>query len=213
MKIARLIFVPLACGALVALGFGVGAGLWHAPQLHLPRLSGTGVISGALNGRAPNLSPLGEQRLERPYGMAPEMFRAYVRACNSARVHPWRIGQTIGDHPRSAGYHHKDGTIVEDGVRYDYTAAVDLGGLDLSDARRDKFLEALARQGFAAFWRSGPNWKGGEHIHAVYCLIPMKPQLRAQVIEWLDERRRDEKPRLRWIRKLRRYKQFRSELS
>lgn len=208
MKNARLIVVPLVCGACVALGFGFGSGQWH-----LPRLGGSGVISGALNGRMPGLSLGGPQRLERPFGMAPEAFRAYVRACNNARVHPWRIGQTIGNHPKSAGYHLRDGFITEEGRRYEYSAAVDLGGLDMSDARRDIFLECLAKQGFAAFWRSGPKWKDGEHIHAVYCLIPMKPQLRAQVIEWLDERRVEDKPRLRWIRKLRRSKQFRSELS
>ena len=208
MKIARFIFVPLLCGSLVALGFMFGSGQWR-----LPSLQRSGVVSGALNGRAPLFLPASQRRLERPFGMAPEAFRAYVRACNNAQVHPWRIGQTIGDHPRSAGYHRRDGFIREDGRRYEYSAAVDIGALDLSDRRRDIFLEKLAAQGFAAFWRSGPNWKGGEHIHAIYCLIPMKPQLRGQVLEWLSERRREDKPRLRWIRKLRRARQFRSTLS
>lgn len=208
MKIARLIFLPLLCGACVALGFGVGSGQWR-----LPSLQRSGVISGALNGRAPLFLPQGQRRMERPFGMAPEAFRAYTRACNNARVHPWRIGQTIGDHPKSAGYHLRDGFISEDGRRYEYSAAIDIGALDMSDARREIFLEKLAAQGFAAFWRSGPKWKNGEHIHAIYCLIPMKSQLRTQVLEWLDERREDGKPRLRWIRKLRRARQFRSTLS
>jgi hypothetical protein len=208
MNVARLVLVPVLCGALVALGFAFGSGRWH-----LPRIGGTGVVSSALNGQIPRLTLSGPPRMERPYGMAPEAFRAYIRACNNAKVHPWRIGQTIGSHPRSVGYHHKDGTIIEDGVRYDYTAAIDLGGIDLSDARRKIFLEALARQGFAAFWRASKNWKGNEHIHAIYCLIPMKPQLRGQVLEWVEERRDEGKPRLRWIRKLRRSKQFRAQLS
>ena len=208
MRFLRLLFIPLFCGALVALGFLFGSGQWR-----LPRITRTDVISGALNGRAPLFLPAHKRRMERPYGMAPEAFRAFTRACNNAGVHPWRIGQTIGEHPRSVGYHRKDGEIVEDGVPYDYTAAVDLGALDLSDAKRERFLERLAQQGFAAFWRSGPNWKGGEHIHAIYCLIPMKPQLRGQVLEWLDERREEGKPRLRWIRKLRRSRQFRNALS
>jgi hypothetical protein len=208
MKFLRFLFVPPFCGALVALGFLFGSGQWRLPQL--PR---TGAISGALNGRAPTFLPESQRRLERPWGMAPEAFRAYTRACNNAGVHPWRIGQTIGDHPRSVGYHKSDGFIEEDGRRYEYTAAIDLGALDMSDAKRERFMERLAEQGFASFWRSGPNWKGGEHIHAIYCLIPMKPQLRGQVLEWLDSRRRDDKPRLRWIRKLRRSPQFRRALS
>ncbi len=211
MKIARLILVPLLCGAMVALGFAFGSGRWRLP--HLPRLAGRGVISSTLNGRVPSFLPASERHMERPFGMAPEAFRAYTRACAGARIHPWRIGQTLGNDPRSVGYHHRDGFIVENGQRYEYCAAIDLGALDLSEARRNLFLEKLAGQGFAAFWRFEGKWQGDKHIHAIYCLIPMKPQLRAQVLEWLEERRRDDKPRLRWIRKLRRSPQFREELS
>ncbi len=211
MKIARLIFVPLLCGALVALGFGFGAGMWHLPPLR--RLVGTDLISGTLNGHAPSFLPVSERRMERPFGMAPEAFRAYTRACVAAHVHPWRIGQTIGNDSRSVGYHHRDGFITEDGQRYEYCAAVDLGAVNLSVAQRNLFMEKLAAQGFAAFWRFEGKWQGDEHIHAIYCLIPMKPQLRAQVLEWLAQRRREGRPRLRWIRKLRRSPQFREELS
>jgi hypothetical protein len=209
MKYVRLIFIPLICGAFVALGFAFGSGMWRMPQSETSE-----ALRGALNGSAPSLSlPWRERRMERPWGMAPEPFRAYLRACAAAKVHPWRIGQTIGDHPRSVGYHKSDGFIVEDGRRYEYTAAIDVGALDMTEARREIFLEALARQGFTPFWRSGPNWQGSEHIHAVYALIPMKPQLRGQVLEWLDKRRAEGKRLPRWVRKLRRSPQFRRALS
>jgi hypothetical protein len=158
--------------------------------------------------------PFGGPRvMERPWGMAPEPFRAYIRACTNAGVHPWRISQTIGEAPRSAGYHKLDGTIEENGRLYEYSAAVDMAALDLSDRRREIFMEALAKQGFASFWRAGPGWKNSEHIHAIYCLIPMKPQLRQQVLNWLDKRRAEGKRRPRWVRKLRRSPQFKRYLT
>ena len=151
--------------------------------------------------------------LRRPYGMAPAVFKAYVRACTNAHVHPFRIGQTIGDHPRSAGYHLRDGVLKVDGERIEYTAAVDLGAEDLSDAQRNRLMEALAKQGFVSWWRSGPKWQGNEHIHAVYALIPMKPQLREQVLLWLRERRAAGEARPKWVRKIRESPQFRAYFS
>ena len=141
-------------------------------------------------------------RLARPYGMAPAAFDAFVRACSQSKIHPFRLGQTIGDHPRSVGYHKRDGTVKYKGQNLDYTAAVDIGALDLTSAQRARFLEALAQNGFAAWWRSGPNWRNGEHIHAVYALLPMKNQLRGQVRLFLRERRRDNKSKLSWEKKL-----------
>ena len=171
------------------------------------------VSSGSLRDGKIRFPYSGPRVMERPWGMAPEPFRAYIRACNNAGVHPWRISQTIGEHPRSVGYHKIDGTIEENGRLYEYCAAIDIAALDLSEARREMFLEALAAQGYAAFWRAGPNWKGGEHIHAVYALIPMKKQLRLQVLEWIDKRRAEGKRRPRWVRKLRRSPQFREYLT
>lgn len=127
-----------------------------------------------------------------------------MRACNNAGIHPWRIGQTLGDHPRSVGYHKRDGVAMLRGQRIEYSAAVDLGTWDLDEARIKRFLEALAQQGFAAFYRSGGKWKGNEHIHAIYALLPMKVQLRGQVRQYLRERRIQGKPRLKWEPKLRR---------
>ena len=140
--------------------------------------------------------------LSRPYGMAPAAFDGFVRACVGARVQPRRIGQTIGDHPRSVGYHHRDGTLRYKGETLDYTAAVDIGTQDLTRPQINKLLEELARQGFAAFYREGGKWKGGEHIHAVYAPLKMKPQLRGQLREWADKRRRAKKPVYGWQKRL-----------
>ena len=142
--------------------------------------------------------PVPGLRFTRPYGMAPPAFYAYVRACHRAKIHPWRVGQTIGDYPLSVGYHHKDGTWWKHGEPFDYCAAVDLGTSDLSRQQIGVFIEEMAKQGFAAFYREGGKWKGREHIHAVYAMLPMKTQLRRQVREFLRERRKKRKPPLAW---------------
>lgn len=138
--------------------------------------------------------------------MAPAAFDGFVRACNRARVQPQRIGQTIGDHPKSVGYHRRDGTVKYRGQRLDYTAAVDVATQDLSRAQINKLLEELARQGFAAFYREKGHWKGGEHIHAIYAPLKMKPQLhgqlRGQLQEWASKRRRAKKRVYNWQRRL-----------
>lgn len=150
-------------------------------------------------GRFASLAPT---RLSRPYGMAPVAWKAYLRACDRAGVHPHRIGQTIGNHPRSKGYHHLDGRWTG-GLRTDYCAAVDIGVWGLSQNRIARFCVQLTRQGFAPFYRRGAKWKDGEHIHAIYALLPMKPQLRGQVNEFLRARHHRGLPRLKWEKKLR----------
>ena len=139
-------------------------------------------------------------KLTRPYGMAPQAFKAFVRACAKAGIHPWRIGQTIGDHPLSVGYHKKDGVVQWKGDSFDYCAAVDVGTSDLNNYQIKLFLEALAQQGFAAFYRHEGRWKGREHIHAIYAPLPMKVQLRRQVKEFLRERRAAKESKLKWAR-------------
>lgn len=137
-------------------------------------------------------------RLSRPYGMAPAAFNGFVRACLRAKIHPFRIGQTIGDHPLSVGYHHRDGVVFWHRRRLDYSAAVDLGVSDLTPRQRNRFLEALASQGFAAFYRQGGKWRGHEHVHSIYAPLHMKQQLQAQMREWEWQRRRMGKRRYRW---------------
>ena len=141
------------------------------------------------------------RRFERPYGMAPIAFRAFLQACNAAKVSPNRIAQTLGNNPRSKGYHLQDGVLNGES----YCAAVDLGVSDLSPAKRGAFLEAMACVGFIAWYRSGPKWVGDEHVHAVYAGLPMKPQLRAQVRLWSRERARSGRKPLRWQKKWRKF--------
>ncbi len=142
-------------------------------------------------------------RPTRPYGMAPVAWQAYLRACHAAKIHPWRVGQTIGNHPRSVGYHKRDGMVTVSGEKIDYTTAVDLGTWDLTPAQIERFVDALATQGFAAFYRHKGKWKGNEHIHAIYAFLPMKPQLQIQLREFLQYRRKIGK-RAPWEKKLKR---------
>lgn len=150
--------------------------------------------------RLPAVLPL--PPFARPYGMAPAAFDGFKRACTGAKVQPRRIGQTIGDNPRSVGYHYRDGTVKYRGEKLDYTAAVDIGTQDLTRAQIDRLLEELARQGFAAFYREKGKWKGGEHIHAIYAPLQMKPQLRGQLGEWAAKRHRQQKPVYNWQKRL-----------
>jgi hypothetical protein len=181
---------------VLALIVMVGAGIWlyrgQQPTARLSRL----VVRTIL--------PPQPLRLRRPYGMAPVAFEAYTRACYRAGIHPDRIGQTIGDHPLSKGYHKRDGVLVVSSEKVDYCAAVDLGVFDLSEAQIKRFLAELTRQGFACWYRHGAKWKGGEHIHAIYALLPMKPQLRGQVRLFLRERRAAGVRPLKWEVKIRR---------
>ena len=144
-------------------------------------------------------------KFSRPYGMAPSAFDGLVRACNRAKIHPHRIGQTIGNHPLSVGYHHRDGVLKWRGQKIEYTAAVDLGTQDLTRAQLNRFLESLAKQGFAAFYREGGKWRGREHIHAIYGPLPMKAQLQSQMREWETKRRRAGKSRYSWQKRWRRH--------
>lgn len=153
----------------------------------------------------PFLFPPLRKQLTRPYGMAPAAFGGFVRACTRAQVHPWRISQTIGNAPRSVGYHHRDGTVLYHGKKVDYTAAVDIATNDLARPQIFKLVDELGRQGFAAFYREGPKWVNGEHIHAVYAPLKMKPQLRRQVREWERKRRRAGKPKYAWLKRWRKY--------
>lgn len=144
-----------------------------------------------------------QPRITRPAGMAPAAFDAFLRACNNAKIQPYRIGQTLGNHPRSAGYHKRDGTLIYKGQRIDYSAAVDIATQDLNRQQINRFLETMGAQGFAAFYREGPRWRGGEHIHAIYAPLKMKWQLQRQVREWESDRRQAGKKAFKWQRKWR----------
>lgn len=140
----------------------------------------------------------------RPYGMAPQAFKEFLAACREMNISPNRIGQTIGNHPRSVGYHKRDGVLKVGGERIDYTAAVDLSVTDLNDVQIAQFCRLLGKHGFAAWYRHGPRWRNGEHVHAVWGSLPMKQELRGQVTDWLRERRLAGGKAYGWERKVRR---------
>lgn len=174
------------CALLIIASIGVFVGVW-------------GWKSWRVGAILP--PPIPFRRFTRPYGMAPVAFKAFVQACNAAKVSPLRISQTLGNNPRSKGYHLQDGTI---GGK-PYSAAVDLGVNDLTPAKRGELLEALARCGFAAWYRSGPRWKNAEHVHAVYAGLPMKSQLQEQVRVWNRQQRQGGRKARRWQRMWRRF--------
>lgn len=98
------------------------------------------------------------------------------------------VTQTIGNAPDSAGTHAQDGTA--DG--YDYTTAVDLRVLGLSDAAIEQYIADLAAVGYAGWYRQ-PGADGvpsdwSPHIHAVWVGASMKASLRDQVRSWVDGR-------------------------
>jgi len=193
---ARWWFLLGVCVVAAGAFFGVMAGNGISPRQMWSRLR---------SGDTPKLSlelprAARPKHMSRPYGMAPIAFEAYVRACTNAGIHPFRIGQTIGDHPRSVGYHKRDGVLNIRGEKIDYCAAVDLGAFELTEEQRRRFLHHLTKQGFASWYRSGEKWRGAEHIHAIYALLPMKPQLEEQVREFMRERRDKGIKPLRWER-------------
>ena len=113
------------------------------------------------------------------YGLHPRASDA-LRA---AGVAEWRITQTIGNAPASAGYHAQDGTANG----HPYTAAVDLSVSGLTATQIHNLLERLAKVGYAAWYRrnGSDGWVGANHIHAVYANCMMKSQLRSQIRSWL----------------------------
>lgn len=161
------VLAAVLCGVLIAMGLL----RCYSPKV-LPRSLRRAVT--------PWLGPV---TWERPYGMAPEAFKGYLAACAETGISPAHIGQTIGDAVRSVGYHKRDGFLEAGGGRVPYTTAVDIGTGDLNDRQIARFVRQLGRHGFAAWYRHGPHWRNGEHIHAVWASLPMKPQLQTQVLQ------------------------------
>lgn len=104
-------------------------------------------------------------------------------ALRAAGVQAWRITQTIGNAPASAGYHAQDGSV--NGAPY--CAATDISVSGLTDTQIHNLLERLAKSGFAAWYRKSgrDGWSGANHLHVVYANSKMKSQLRSQVRSFL----------------------------
>jgi len=107
-------------------------------------------------------------------------------ALRAAGVSSWRIMQTIGNAPASAGTHARDGYVNG----HPYSAATDISVYGLSSSQIGNLLEKLAKVGFAAWYRhSGyDGWYGVNHIHMVYANCLMKTSLRSQIRSWLAGR-------------------------
>jgi hypothetical protein len=60
----------------------------------------------------------------------------------------------------------------------DYTGAMDLSVHGLSRSQIATWLEELCRVGIAGWFR---DWPDNQHIHAVYCGVPLKGSLKRQV--------------------------------
>jgi hypothetical protein len=101
-------------------------------------------------------------------------------------VAAWRITQTIGNAPASAGVHKQDGTVNGQ----PYTAAIDISTSGMSTTQIHNLLERMAKVGFAVWYRKygSDGWYGSNHIHAVYANCKMKSALRSQVRSWLVRR-------------------------
>ncbi len=179
-----------ALSACVALGTAIALGLGHQ---HDPSF-----LNGALSQVPLVRDFFAVAPAKRPYGMAPQAFAAYLRACKTANIDPFRIGQTIGDDPRSVGYHRRDGVLKIGGENIEYCAAVDLAVFGLNGPQITQFQNALAQEGFASFYRHEGKWAGDEHIHAIYGRLKMKPQLAGQTRDWLRTRHKQNLPHLPW---------------
>lgn len=204
LKIANRLRLPCASTVLwtTLLLLSLGAALWIAPrQQAISRQSLREDSTTTFASRRKIRHRRQRRRWARPYGMAPQAFKDYIRACARARISPFRISQTIGNHPRSVGYHKRDGVVVQNRQKVAYCAAVDVDTDGLRAGQIRRLCVSLAREGFAPFYRRGAAWEGDEHIHAVYGAVKMKPQLQEQVRQFLRERRRNGFRRLWWVRK------------
>ncbi|NVB78368.1 MAG: hypothetical protein HOV81_08250 [Kofleriaceae bacterium] len=107
-------------------------------------------------------------------------------ALRAAGVAAWRITQTIGNAPASAGTHAADGSVNG----RSYSAATDISVSGLSTTQIHNLLEKLAKQGFAVWYRKNgaDGWSGANHMHMVYANCKMKSSLRSQVRSWLAGR-------------------------
>lgn len=133
--------------------------------------------------------------MQRPRGMAPSAFDAFIRACFYAGVNPEstsegtkRVVQTIGAAKASAGTHAQDGTVTVNGQTIAYSAAVDISVRGLAVPTIKKFLQELAKQGFVAWYRHTGSFAQNRHVHAVFAGLPMKKMLQAQVVDFLNDR-------------------------
>lgn len=128
--------------------------------------------------------------MTRPWGMLPAAFTAYIQASYEAKINPaGRCIQTIGNAKASKGTHAADGTFPTTAPRGEpYCAAVDLSVRGLTEQQVRAWLAALARNGFAGWYRYTGSFRANKHIHCIYVGCRMKPMLQRQVRDFLNDR-------------------------
>lgn len=127
----------------------------------------------------------------RPYGMREDAFRAYVDACYEVKINPNRVMQTIGSAAASAGTHGVDGSFqlkLTDGnlVWREYAACTDIRSKDLTKAQCVNLIRALAKRGFAAYWRYTGSFANNQHFHIIWSACKMKTSVQSQVKDFID---------------------------
>lgn len=129
--------------------------------------------------------------MNRPKGMHPEAFKAFIQACFDAGVSPQRVVQTLGNAAASHGTHGRDGSFeLPDGSKESYSAAVDLSVKhpEITAAKRNALLITMWDNGFAGWYRQAPEFPNNEHCHCIYLGVPMKRSLRDQAHAFLAHR-------------------------
>ncbi len=123
--------------------------------------------------------------MNRKFGILPAAHAAYVDSCAAARIPAQAEVQTVGYAIKSAGTHAPDGTFINsEGDNEPYCAATDFSVLrpnHLSGGQVSRLLLAMLERGFAPFWRHEGTFQDGPHIHAIWADCKMKPQLQAQL--------------------------------
>ena len=97
-----------------------------------------------------------------------------------------RITQGFNSSVKASNYHGSDYELHGTS----YSSAVDLSIRCLTDEHIKFLLGELASRGFAAWLRRNgeDGWRGQAHIHAIWVLGKLKPQLDSQVKDWLAGR-------------------------
>lgn len=115
-----------------------------------------------------------------PWGMHPDAWAAFLRACSAANETPRHIVQTIGNAPASCGTHLQDGT---DPVPY--SAATDIRSSTYTTEQNEWFRLQMIHQGFVPYWRHTGSFAANQHFHVVWPGCKMKASLRSQVHDFL----------------------------
>lgn len=125
----------------------------------------------------------------RPHGLAPITYLSYLAACKELSIAPPVIVQTIGTAPASAGYHAKDGKVWVKDHWEDYCAALDVRSRDFPSPLSIKaFLACAARHYIIGWYRYTGAFANNRHLHLIDVRLKMKPQLAAQVRDYLHGR-------------------------